>query len=397
MRHDIEVVVDRLVDQHSELRPRLAEAVEQALKLGDGTLLIAIMEDDEAEAGVSSQQSASGGGSQRRRATASDKLYSTRYACADCALSFEPPSPQLFSFNSPQGMCPSCDGLGQLYSFDPELLVPDPQLSFKKGCIRTARFMEGAGALAAAHLSRAWRIRSNVGKGCRPARCWRRPGANWERRCSDVWLWGTGDRHITYTWRGGASPMKYGGKYEGMIPELLGKYRTSRSRPQLRKLEKYMRTLPCSECDGQRLVRQARYVRVASRHPAFGDQPSKSLPEVCRLAMRQSAQFFDELELDETGQVDCRRSAQGDPQSARVPAECRAGLPDAGTYSPHICQAASRSGFDWQARSAPDWLAYSISSTSLRSACIRATTSRLLDTLASSARHGQYGGGGRAR
>ena len=59
--------------------------------------------------------------------------------------------------------------------------------------------------------------------------------------------------------------MKYGGKYEGIIPELLGKYRTSKSRPQLRKLEKYMRTLPCSTCDGQRLVKQARFVRLTTR------------------------------------------------------------------------------------------------------------------------------------
>ena len=272
------------------------------MKLGDGTLLIAIMEDDEAEAGVSSQQSASGGGSPRSRATASDKLYSTRYACANCALSFEPPSPQLFSFNSPQGMCPSCDGLGQLYSFDPELLVPDPQLSFKKGCFELLGSWKELGRWRR-HIFQGVADTIERWKGMPAGTMLETPWCELGKTLQRVWLWGTSDRHITYTWRGGASPMKYGGKYEGLIPELLGKYRTSRSRPQLRKLEKYMRTLPCSECDGQRLVRQARYVRVASRHPAFGDQPSKSLPEVCQMAIRQSAQFFDELELDETGQA----------------------------------------------------------------------------------------------
>ena len=144
MRHDIEVVVDRLVIKPG-LRPRLAEAVEQALKLGHGTLTIAVEDSavhrGAADSGVQPEASRPAVGRDTQQASAEtpretlDKIYSAHYACTDCGISFEPPSPQLFSFNSPQGMCPGCDGLGQLYSFDPQLLIPDDSLSFKQGAI----------------------------------------------------------------------------------------------------------------------------------------------------------------------------------------------------------------------------------------------------------------------
>src|SRR3954471_16524778 len=109
IKHNIEVVIDRLKAGPS-VRPRLSEAVEAALKLGEGTVIVA-------------------------RDGRPDLLLSSHYACASCGLSFDPPSPQLFSFNSPQGMCPACDGLGVRHDFDPDLLVPDPSLSVWDGAI----------------------------------------------------------------------------------------------------------------------------------------------------------------------------------------------------------------------------------------------------------------------
>ena len=108
IKHDIEVVIDRLkIDD--DLRSRLAEAVEQALQQSKGSLIVAIEKED---------------------GTYDDILLSSHYACLQCNKSVEPPSPQLFSFNSPHGMCMQCDGLGISYSFDPDLMVPDPSLSF---------------------------------------------------------------------------------------------------------------------------------------------------------------------------------------------------------------------------------------------------------------------------
>ena len=97
-----------------------------------------------------------------------------------------------------------------------------------------------------------------------------------------LWLWGTGDTHITYTWRQGAAGHKYGGRFEGIIPTLLDKHRNSQSKMQLRQLEKYMHVMPCGECAGQRLNPQARSVTITATHAKFSERPHRSLPEVCR-------------------------------------------------------------------------------------------------------------------
>src|SRR5688500_6464775 len=146
MRHDIEVVIDRLV-MKGDVRARLAEAVELALRMGKENLNVAIesvshsptlpLAPSEPDGEGEGEGERARGGEKRLRRSKSregDILFSSAYACTHCGVSFEPPSPQLFSFNSPQGMCPECDGLGVKYSFDPDLLVPFPKLSFKEGC-----------------------------------------------------------------------------------------------------------------------------------------------------------------------------------------------------------------------------------------------------------------------
>src|SRR5262249_25140578 len=128
MRHHIEVVVDRLVIG-ANIRTRLAEAVELALRLGNGELIVAIEgkeskpappenEDEENTEQTSDKRSKRKAPKAKaaRGRPESDLVLSAHYACTHCGLSFEPPSPQLFSFNSPQGMCKQCDGLGEIYS-----------------------------------------------------------------------------------------------------------------------------------------------------------------------------------------------------------------------------------------------------------------------------------------
>ncbi len=114
---------------------------------------------------------------------------------------------------------------------------------------------------------------------------------------------GTGDLHVTYTWRHGSGVHKYGGTFDGLVPELLSKYRGTNSGMQRRQLEKYMRVLGCGSCHGQRLNEQARAVTIATRHAKFAEQPARSLPEVCHLAVSDAAEFFSELDLDATGQL----------------------------------------------------------------------------------------------
>src|SRR5205809_546675 len=129
MKHDIAIVIDRLQNE-PKVRPRLAEAVEQALALANGTVIVAEVTSDQSS--VISDQSA---GTTDHWSLITDHYFSAHYACLHCDRSYQEPSPQLFSFNSPQGMCPECDGLGTLHSFDPALLIPDATVSFAKGAI----------------------------------------------------------------------------------------------------------------------------------------------------------------------------------------------------------------------------------------------------------------------
>ncbi|MEC9096875.1 MAG: excinuclease ABC subunit UvrA, partial [Planctomycetota bacterium] len=272
-RHNIEVVIDRL-KLADKIRPRLGEAVEQALKIGDGSLIVTSVGKN-----------------------AKDKVYSSDYACTDCQISFAAPSPQLFSFNSPQGMCPSCNGLGKMFSFDPELLVPNPEKTFMGGAIEIIGNQKKMGR---------WRrhIYRGVAATLERKNDWEEGymlETPWRDLCQearDALLWGTGELHITYTWRGGRSPLKYGGTYEGIIPEYKEKYASSRSKPHQRKLERYMNTIHCPQCDGQRLVDQARNMRMHSRHSRFASHPELSLPEVCNLSVHQAVEFFSDLKLD---------------------------------------------------------------------------------------------------
>src|SRR5438309_262714 len=145
IKHDIAIVIDRLKNE-PKVRPRLAEAVEQTLALANGSLIIAV--EQSAVGDQPSDEQARGGRSRTSSSdlqSAEDILLSAQYACTFCDRSYEPPSPQMFSFNSPQGMCPECDGLGYRYSFDPELLIPDPALSFYDGAIPLVGRMRGMG------------------------------------------------------------------------------------------------------------------------------------------------------------------------------------------------------------------------------------------------------------
>src|SRR5262249_54249687 len=130
IKHNIAVVIDRLKNE-PKVRTRLAEAVEQGLALGEGSLIIAVEQTPPPAAPEEEPE-----GKEPARPAADeyeDLLLSARYACPTCERSYEPPSPQMSSFNSPQGMCPDCDGLGTRYTFDPDLLIPDPGLSFYQG------------------------------------------------------------------------------------------------------------------------------------------------------------------------------------------------------------------------------------------------------------------------
>ncbi len=300
MRHNIEVVVDRLA-ANAASRTRIAEAVELALKLGQGNLIVALEDAKKTDsAPVPTEE-----GEAKAVAAApnsSDIQLSAHYACIPCGLSFEPPSPQLFSFNSPHGMCQACVGLGEVYSFDPEKLVTAPAKSFMQGCFELIGTWKELGRwkkhIFQGVAETVERVRE-LEKGTLLETSWE----ELPEELQNLLLYGTGDLHVTYTWKHGAGVHKYGGTFEGIIPELLGKYRGSQSGMQRRQLEKYMRVLGCTTCNGARLNEQSRAVRLTTKHERFADKPWRSLPEVCALAVSDAQAFFGELELDATQQV----------------------------------------------------------------------------------------------
>ncbi|MCL4112621.1 UNVERIFIED_CONTAM: hypothetical protein GTU68_044007 [Idotea baltica] len=255
MKHTIEVVVDRLVAGKTG-RSRLAEAVENALKLADGTLIVA--------------------------KRSNEQTYSSRYACTHCTLGFESPGPQLFSFNSPLGMCQDCNGLGMRHDFLVDRLVPNGKLSLSRGAIPLVGKFKGMG-----------RWRRHVYKGV-ATHLEKKLKLKTDSLIKTAWKdLPSGDDHITFSWGYRGGTWKHGGEWDGFVPELLEDYRKSKNPMRRKQLEKYMEVLPCPSCKGGRLNTQAGGVRLWS---AFSN-------EVCALSIADAAKFFEHIVLDGTRMV----------------------------------------------------------------------------------------------
>ena len=244
IKHDIEIVIDRLKND-PKIRGRLAEAVEHALDLAEGTIIIAVEKID------------TNTDKKDKETTYEDMLLSAHYACTHCQKSYEPPTPQMFSFNSPQGMCLDCDGLGMRYTFDPDLLIPDESVSFFKGAIPLVGALTGMGR---------WRRHIYEGVANTLKIDLKKPWKSLSDEHKNLLLQGSGDTHITYEWKQrGGKIFKHGGQWEGIIPQLMSSFKKTAAGPRRMQLEKYMRVVPCSACDQKRLNPQARSVQVGGK------------------------------------------------------------------------------------------------------------------------------------
>src|SRR5262249_2432343 len=204
-----------------------------------------------------------------------DILLSAHYACLYCNKSYEPPSPQLFSFNSPQGMCPDCDGLGTKYTFDPELLIPDPSQSFYAGAIPIVGPLRSMGR---------WRKHIYEGVANSLGIDLKAPWQDLPEEQQNLLLHGSGDRHITFEYKHRGGLWKHGGKWEGIVPQLLSSFKKTAAGPRRLQLEKYMRVVRCPTCRGHRLNAQARFVQVGG----------KTIVEACGMPIGDLAAWFDE-------------------------------------------------------------------------------------------------------
>ena len=295
MRHDIEVVVDRLV-MNDTVRPRLAEAVDNALQVGKGTLIVQPVEEESSSdtKHLSPRLAATRRGASKPRATTKrsteprtrpgDILLSSHHACLHCDVSFDPLSPQLFSFNSPTGMCLECDGLGTTYDFDLDLLIPDDSLSLLGGAIQPLHTPVGK-----------WRrhiyagVAKHVGFDLNTA--WRRLPA----KARDALLYGTGDDHVTFEWRWPGGTWRHGGTFDGILEQLHEKHRNAKRDFIRRYHEQFMRSQSCTACRGARLNPQALAVRLPNNGPTIHDACGMSIAEACHL--------FENLALNKVQQT----------------------------------------------------------------------------------------------
>lgn len=268
IRHNIEIVIDRLTLTAAN-RTRIHDAVEQGSALGDGSIIVSLMETDEEPA------------SKKGRSKTEELLLSAKYACTRCDQSFQPPTPQMFSFNSPAGMCQACDGLGERFDFDPDLLVPDPRKSFLKLAIEPMR-------------TRIGRWRRHIYRGVAEVVGFdlATPWKKLPQKARDALLFGTGDLHITYTWKTRGGEWKHGGTFDGIVADLRAKYRKAKSGMVRTYYEKYMRRRICDECIGARLNAQSCAMSVGGR----------TLPEVSHMTIGEAADFFTGLKLNDVEQ-----------------------------------------------------------------------------------------------
>jgi excinuclease ABC subunit A len=249
IKHTIDVVVDRLIPG-AATRGRLAEAVTLALGTGGGQVIVAA-ETEKGEPGAG-------------RLGSSDLVLSSRYACTACGESYDTPEPQLFSFNSPQGACPACDGLGDIYGIDPTKLVTEPAKTLRKGALGVLggfrdmpRWLRRLLTGVAAH--------AEAKKKLPPGTLLDTPWQDLTAAQKRIWLDGTGLEEIQLAWRSGRAERGAKTKFEGIRALLTNRWRNAKSGIMRRMLEKLMSVTPCHVCHGARLSAQARAVRITSR------------------------------------------------------------------------------------------------------------------------------------
>jgi excinuclease ABC subunit A len=251
-KHSIDAVVDRLVAKPG-ISQRLHDSVETALRHGQGIVVVA----PEGRA---------------------EMVLSEHRACHHCGISFPEPTPQLFSFNSPQGMCPECSGLGTRLEMDPELVVANPDLSVNEGAVKPL------GAVGEATTWGSDIVRAVAReRGIDLNRPWKALPTEHRR----ILLYGTGAERVRVRYSGSWGSGAFKMRYEGAINSMLRRMRETKSEEMRQHYQKFLSSRPCSACEGRRIRPEAMGVRVAGR----------TIAEVTALSVAEAHGFFETLEL----------------------------------------------------------------------------------------------------
>ena len=210
-----------------------------------------------------------------------DLLLSSQYACPACGISFDPPSPQLFSFNSPMGMCRSCDGLGVRHDFDPERLVPDPSLSVRNGAIKPLGPLKDLGKQRRREIEKIAKVLEARKGGPKKGTLLKTPWRDLDEKWQSILLNGLPEGSLTLK----GYDFYYVPKWGGIATEYLEKFKAATGGMTRMMLEPLMRSMPCPDCQGARLNPRARAVRVGGR----------TIVQVGSLPIGQVSRFFDAL------------------------------------------------------------------------------------------------------
>lgn len=258
-KHDIDLIVDRLVVK-KDIQKRLTDSVELALKQAAGMVII-----NQPDKKV-------------------DKLFSEHFACVHCNISYEDLAPRMFSFNSPFGACPGCDGLGTITMIDPKLIVPDEDLSIRGGALLPLgerQRQEGWNYELLKSVAREMNFSLDT------------PWKKLTEKQKEVILWGTQGKKIKLVYKRDSGQIEWMSRYEGVINNLNRRYRQTGSQYIRDWIEGFMNNIACEECGGARLRKEALSVTVGKKN--IHDLTSYSIKEIHK--------FFDTLELNEQEKI----------------------------------------------------------------------------------------------
>ncbi len=262
LKHTIDVIVDRIIVRKGS-EGRLADSLETAFSFGAGLAKV--------------------------EHNGEEQLFSENYACPECGISIEELTPRMFSFNNPYGACPTCSGLGSLMKIDPALIVPNEELSLKKGAINATGWQSSnASSIAGMYLAA---LGEKYGFSLDT------PFKELSAEAKKVILYGTGSERIHVEYHKEFGEGSYDSPFEGVIPNLERRYRETQSDFMKREIEEYMANIPCPDCNGKRLKRESLSVTVGGMNIA----------EISDMTVRHAREKLGSLKLTQTEELIARQ------------------------------------------------------------------------------------------
>ncbi len=265
-KHNIDVVIDRLIIKDGIIK-RLVDSLEIAARLSEGIVKV---EQVPAESGRDKEE----------------MLFNEKLACVECGISYPELTPAMFSFNSPHGACPECNGLGGKLYFAPELVVPNKEISLREGAIvpwgkkTSVYFYQMLDA-----LSRHYGFDIYT------------PFKNLPEKVHEVLLYGSGDEEVEFYYEKGERRYYYKKSFEGVLKNLERRYHDTDSSDVMEELARYMNTQPCPVCNGSRLKKEALFIKIDGR----------SISDTTNMSIKECARFFKGLKLGKADREIARR------------------------------------------------------------------------------------------